>query len=168
MDFYYPNRTNDFWPMMGLIFFGDRDWFYDRGAKQFRVEQIKEFLEEKGDSSQRHGGHKARRLKGNASDKFLEIVEPVPLRGVACADASLPHAGHHRREGGRGVGVAYRNRASADGEMTRSADGLSKSGACLHEPGIPLRLEKKAEYYARMFRHAGLLPPKNCIIKDFS
>ena len=55
MDFYYPNRTNDFWPMMGLIFFGDRDWFYDRGAKQFRVEQIKEFLGGERDSSQRHG-----------------------------------------------------------------------------------------------------------------
>ena len=35
MDFYYPNRTNDFWFMMGLIFRGDRYALYDAGAKRF-------------------------------------------------------------------------------------------------------------------------------------
>ncbi|MDE6086436.1 MAG: uracil-DNA glycosylase family protein, partial [Muribaculaceae bacterium] len=29
MDFYYPNRTNDFWFMMGLIFMDDKDALYD-------------------------------------------------------------------------------------------------------------------------------------------
>lgn len=41
MDFYYPNRTNDFWFMMGLIFFGDRDALYDRTAKRFDLDASK-------------------------------------------------------------------------------------------------------------------------------
>ena len=44
MDFYYPNRTNDFWFMMGIIFRGDRDAFYDRETRSFRLEEIKALL----------------------------------------------------------------------------------------------------------------------------
>ena len=159
MDFYYPNRTNDLWPMMGLIFFGDRDWFYDRGAKQFRVEQIKEFLEEKGIALS-DTGHKARRLKGNASDKFLEIVEPVPLRGLL---ARMPRCRTLVTTGEKAAGVLASLTGTEPprmGEMTRSADGLEIWRMPSTSRAFPLRLEKKAEYYARMFRHAGLLPPK--------
>ncbi len=48
MDFYYPNRTNDFWPMMGLIFLGDRYALYDRDTRSFRLDAIKHLLTEKG------------------------------------------------------------------------------------------------------------------------
>lgn len=78
MNFYYPNRTNDFWPMMGLIFLGERDALYDRQARCFRLDDIKRLLAEKG-IALNDTARKVRRLKDNASDKFLDIVEPVPL-----------------------------------------------------------------------------------------
>lgn len=48
MDFYYPNRTNDFWFMMGLIFAGDRFALYDKETKLFNLDAIKSLLTEKG------------------------------------------------------------------------------------------------------------------------
>lgn len=44
MDFYYPNRTNDFWYMMGLIFFDDRNALYHPESKCFDLEAIKRLL----------------------------------------------------------------------------------------------------------------------------
>ena len=70
MDFYYPNRTNDFWPMMGLIFFGDREALRLPGTKDFDVVAIKRLLNEKG-IALNDTGRRVRRLMGNASDKFL-------------------------------------------------------------------------------------------------
>ena len=35
MPFYYPNWINDFWRIMGLIFFGDRNHFCLPGKKAF-------------------------------------------------------------------------------------------------------------------------------------
>lgn len=81
MDFYYPNRTNDFWYMMGVIFFGDRSALLRRGTKDFDLERIKALLTEKG-IALNDTGHRIRRLAGNASDKFLEIVEPVDLSAL--------------------------------------------------------------------------------------
>ena len=47
MDFYYPNRTNDFWFVMGHIFLGDRYALYDRQAKKFDPDAIKRLMAEK-------------------------------------------------------------------------------------------------------------------------
>lgn len=78
MPFYYPNRINDFWRMCGLVFYADKDRFVDEPNRTFRLPQIKQFLTTQGialsDTAVR-----VRRLKDNASDKFLEIVEPMHL-----------------------------------------------------------------------------------------
>lgn len=78
MDFFYPNRTNDFWRVMGLIFFDNVEALYDREQRTYRLAEIKQLLTvhhiAMGDT-----GYRIRRLRGNASDKFLEIVEPVDL-----------------------------------------------------------------------------------------
>lgn len=81
MDFYYPNRSNDFWRIMGIVFFGNADALYDKASKTFILPAIKELLTEKG-IALNDTGYRVRRLKGNASDKFLEIVEPVDLCGL--------------------------------------------------------------------------------------
>ena len=44
MDFYYPNRTNDFWYMMGLIFMGDRSALIRSGSRDFDLDRIKALL----------------------------------------------------------------------------------------------------------------------------
>ena len=79
MDFYYPNFINDHWRIEGQIFFGDRNHFVDEGAKRFKIEDIIDFCNTKGiaffDTS-----YAIRRLKDNASDKFLEVVEQTDIR----------------------------------------------------------------------------------------
>ena len=86
MDFYYPNFINDHWRIEGQVFFNDRNHFVDEKAKWFKIDEIVDFCQEKGialfDTSTA-----IRRLKDNASDKFLEVVEPTD---IAALIARLP------------------------------------------------------------------------------
>ena len=78
IDFYYPNFINDHWRIEGQVFFGDRQHFVDVEAKRFRIKEIVDFCQEKGiaffDTSTA-----IRRLMDNASDKFLEVVQPTDI-----------------------------------------------------------------------------------------
>lgn len=78
MDFYYPNFLNDHWRIEGKVFFDDKNHFVNQEAKCFKLNEIVQFCEEKGiaffDTSTA-----VRRLKDNASDKFLEVVEPTDI-----------------------------------------------------------------------------------------
>ena len=78
MEFYYPNFINDFWRIIGLVFFGDKDRFVDVKAKKFRLPDIVSFCGEKG-IAMFDTATAVRRLKDNASDKFLEVVEPTDI-----------------------------------------------------------------------------------------
>ncbi len=81
MDFYYPNFINDHWRIEGAVFFGDRNHFVDEAAKRFRLEEIVTFCRQRGiaffDTATA-----VRRLQDNASDKFLEVVEPTDIRAL--------------------------------------------------------------------------------------
>ena len=87
MDFYYPNYINDHWRLEGEIFFGDKNHFVDLEAKRFKKDEIVAFCKEKGlaffDTSTA-----IRRLQDNASDKFLEVVEPTDIPALL---KQLPH-----------------------------------------------------------------------------
>ena len=87
MDFYYPNFINDHWRIEGQVFFGDKNHFVDAGNKRFKIEEIVAFCKEKGlaffDTSTA-----IRRLQDNASDKFLEVVEPTDIPALI---RQLPH-----------------------------------------------------------------------------
>lgn len=87
IDFYYPNFINDHWRIEGQVFFGDRNHFVDLAEKRFKIDDIVAFCQEKGlaffDTSSA-----VRRLKDNASDKFLEVVEPTDIPALI---AQLPH-----------------------------------------------------------------------------
>ena len=87
MDFYYPNFINDHWRIEGQIFFGDKNYFVDVENKRFKLDKIIAFCQEKGlaffDTSTA-----IRRLQDNASDKFLEVVEPTNIPALL---AHLPH-----------------------------------------------------------------------------
>jgi len=88
MPFFYPNPTNDFWRIMGLIFCGDRDALWDASARTYRLDDIKQLLR------QQHialwdTAMAVRRLKANASDKFLEIVEPIDLAAFLDAHPTI-------------------------------------------------------------------------------
>ena len=156
MDFYYPNRTNDFWPMMGLIFFGDREALRLPGTKDFDVVAIKRQLNEKG-IALNDTGRRVRRLMGNASDKFLEIVEPVPLYDVL---ALMPLCKAVATTGEKAAGVIAEITSTPlpkMGEHVIATDGLDIWRMPSTSRAFPMKLEAKAEYYARLFRSVGIL-----------
>ena len=77
MDFFYPNFNNDFWRIIGLVFFGDKDHFIT--GRRFDKERIIRLCSSSG-LALYDTAYEVRRLKDNASDKFLEIVAPVDIR----------------------------------------------------------------------------------------
>ncbi len=92
MEFYYPNLQNDMWRIFGVVFFGDKDYFLenafpgntfpgkaDKPKRAFSQQRIEEFLTDR-KIALSDTAHMVVRQKGNASDKFLEIVESVDLR----------------------------------------------------------------------------------------
>ena len=81
MDFFYPNIQNDMWRIFGWVFFDDVNYFLTDDRKSFRESTIRSFLTERGialwDTAM-----EVKRQKGNASDKFLEVLRPVNLEDV--------------------------------------------------------------------------------------
>lgn len=86
MEFYYPNWTNDMWRIVGLIFFGDKHHFELPGRKAFNKEQLVEFLTQRGIALY-DTASAVRRLRDNASDKYLEVVTPTDIPALL---AQLP------------------------------------------------------------------------------
>ena len=156
MNFYYPNPINDFWRICGLLFAGDRDALYDPLRKCFREEDCRRMM------SDRHialndTAREVRRLKGNASDKYLEIVTPVPLYDLL---ADMPDCHTIATTGEKAAGVIARITASdvpKMGEMVKSPDGLEIWRMPSTSRAYPMRMERKAEYYAALFRSVGIL-----------
>ena len=86
IDFFYPNWINDHWRIEGEVFFGDRNHFVLEKEKRFKLDEIVRHCEDRGiaffDTSTA-----VRRLRDNASDKFLEVVEPTDIPALL---AQLP------------------------------------------------------------------------------
>lgn len=165
MEFFYPNRTNDFWYAMGLLFYGDRNALLLPGSKDFDLEKIKALLNREGIALS-DTGYRIRRLAGNASDKFLEIVEPVDLdsllrrmpqcRAIATTGqkaaevlaeltgTDAPAMGHH---------VECSPRPLGDGRETLPLEIWRMPST---SRAYPLPLAKKAEYYGALFKSVGI------------
>ena len=80
MEFFYPNWINDMWRIYGLIFFNDKEHFVAEGAdsrkeKRFDRDRCAGFAASAG-IAMYDTAYEVRRLKDNASDKFLEVVTP--------------------------------------------------------------------------------------------
>lgn len=156
MDFYYPNPTNDFWKIMGLIFLGNPDALRDSSGRKYDVDAVKTLMTEKhialNDTARR-----VRRLKGNASDKFLEIIEPVPLFELL---AAMPDCHAVATTGEKAAGVIAELTSTPlprMGEMITDENGLMIFRMPSTSRAYPLALQKKADYYADMFRKVGIL-----------
>ena len=81
MPFYYPNWINDFWRIMGLIYFGDKDHFTIIGEKRFNEADIRAFCTDHGLAFY-DTATEVRRLKDNASDAFLEVITPTDISAL--------------------------------------------------------------------------------------
>ena len=81
MDFYYPNFQNDMWRLLGLVFFKEKDYFLTDDKKSFCEVRIRSFLTDKG-IALTDTATEVIRQKGNASDKFLEVVSVIDLKAA--------------------------------------------------------------------------------------
>lgn len=156
MDFYYPNPINDYWRICGLLFLGDKNALYDSERKCFREAECRELME-KHHIAMNDTGREVRRLKGNASDKFLEIVTPVPLFDLL---KEIPDCHTIATTGEKAAAVIAQLTSTPlpkMGEMVEGTDGLKIWRMPSSSRAYPLKLEKKAEYYARLFRSVGIL-----------
>ncbi|MCM1078902.1 MAG: uracil-DNA glycosylase family protein [Bacteroidales bacterium] len=186
MDFFYPNRMNDFWRIMGLIHFNDRTYFEAGGGKRFDKDRIVAFAERNGlafyDTAK-----KVCRHKDNASDNFLEILEPSDISAML---AAMPLCRTVVTTGGKasgelqaqlsaarlGEGLFPEPDSSAASPLPPPSSRLAASPVPVPMPPIggsvgvnafgrhlrwwrmpsssrayPLKLEKKAELYRRLF-----------------
>lgn len=163
MEFYYPNIINDFWRVMGLIFFDDKDALWDPGRRKFRETELRQLLTEKG-IALHDTGAAVRRLRDNASDKYLEIVEPVNLAALL---GRMPMCHTVATTGEKAAGVIAsltgsdvpRMGAWTNGEI--EVDGIVRHLQITRMPSTsrayPMPLAKKAEQYTALFHHAGII-----------
>ncbi len=134
MEFFYPNWINDFWRIQGLIHFGDKAHFEHSGEKRFDKERIVAFCREKG-IALFDTARKVRRLKDNADDNFLEIVEGTELQSYLESHGlkvKIPKVGEFV-------------------EVNRNYTSLRWWRMPSSSRAYPMKLEKKAEYYRRLF-----------------
>ena len=151
MDFFYPNYINDHWRIEGEIWFGDRNHFVDTEHKCFKKDEIIAFLNEKGiaffDTATA-----VKRLKDNASDTFLEIVEHTDIRALL---AQMPqgHAIATTGEKATTEVCSYFNVDTIPSPNTKVAlgDGLILYRLPSSSRAYPLSFDKKVEAYKRMF-----------------
>ncbi len=155
MDFYYPNIQNDMWRIMGLIFYNDKDYFIAPVGKKFRFchEKVVKFCTEK-HIAIFDAATSVRRLKDNASDAFLEIVVPTDIPALL---RKIPNCRKVVSTGGKSAETIASQLGCKVPEVGGSSefvlDGLlfkfyrmpSSSRA------YPLKLEKKAEAYRKIF-----------------
>ena len=163
MDFYYPNFINDHWRIEGQVFFGDRNHFVDLEAKRFKLDEIIAFCQDRGlaffDTSTA-----VRRLKDNASDKFLEVVEPTDICALL---GQLPHCRTIVTTGEKATeticaamqipvipkvntSVAIPDTYNLDGEQIHLYRLPSSSRA------YPMSFDKKVAAYRQMFNEIGI------------
>ena len=158
MPFFYPNPINDFWRVMGIIYFNDKDSLYIPHLKTFDLDKIKKLLVSRhiamGDT-----GLEVKRLKGNAADKFLEIVTPIPLRETL---ERMPRCHTLATTGEKAAEVIARITGT---EVPKTGLFVETEFAGRHlriyrmpstSRAYPLPLAKKAEIYRKMLEETGL------------
>ena len=161
MNFYYPNYQNDMWRIFGLVFFENKDYFLDVANKNFKLELLRDFLMHTGiaifDSA-----HRAIRLKGNASDKFLQVEEAINIEALL---ARIPHCHSVMTTGDKATDTLM---LALPQDTEKPQIGVSSStyfadrALTLYRMpsssrAYPLAVEKKAVFYRTMFEDAGLL-----------
>ena len=165
MDFYYPNFINDHWRIEGEVFFGDRNHFVMPEKKAFDREAIVRFCQERGIAFY-DTATAVCRLKDNASDEFLEVVEPTDISALL---RQLPHCEMIVTTGQKATDTLCRYFGIEKGPKVGSCIAIPevynadrRSVALYRLPSssraYPLSFDKKVEQYRKMFETLGYLP----------
>ena len=158
MNFYYPNMQNDMWRILGLVFFGNKDHFISKS--RFDENLIRTFCTECGialsDTARR-----IIRLNNNASDKFLDVTEPIDLRATI---SLLPECRTIVTTGAKATETLL-TIIDADTPCVGSSVPFNFDGREFRlyrmpssSRAYPKPIEEKASVYAAMFKETGLIP----------
>lgn len=160
MPFYYPNWINDFWRIMGLIHFGDKDHFCIPGEKRFDEAAIRTFCSEQGLAFY-DTACEVRRLKDNASDAFLEVIARSDIPALL---ARIPGCHTLVTTGEKASSLTAETFGCAVPPVGGWVD-VVIVGRRLRfwrmpstSRAYPLPLEKKAEAYRRLIESLDILP----------
>lgn len=152
MAFYYPNFQNDIWRIIGMIFYQNPDALRRGTEKGFDPEKIKRILSEKG-IALGTAVQKAQREKGNASDKFLHVVEEGDLPAML---AKLPKCQVLATTGEKATEIVL-HQCSNPPKLPKSNTSVPVTLDGRHyqltrlpstSRAYPMKLEKKAQAYA--------------------
>ena len=151
MDFFYPNFINDHWRIEGQIWFGDKNHFVDNDRKCFKMNEIIAFLNEKG-IALFDTATAVNRLKDNASDAFLEIVEQTDIDALL---KQMPQCHTIATTGEKATTevCAYfkTNSVPSPNNQIILREGLTLYRLPSSSRAYPLLFDKKVEAYRRMF-----------------
>lgn len=147
------------WRIWGHIFFCDKHHFEIKGEKRFNKESVVEFCIQKRIALY-DTACEVRRLKDNASDKFLEVVTPTDIETLL---AKIPHCRAIVTTGQKATDtivltlgckeptIGSYETTKINGQEIRFWRMPSSSRA------YPLPLEKKAEFYRTMLTDERIL-----------
>ena len=164
MEFFYPNWINDMWRIWGWIFFRDKEHFVAESAegrklKAFDRERCACFAAEKG-IAMYDTACEVRRLKDNASDKFLEVVKATDLRALL---SRIPECNAIVTTGQKATDIIISTFGCAEPSVG-DCTGFDIEGRKIRlwrmpssSRAYPLPLEKKAEFYRKMFKSENIL-----------
>jgi G:T/U-mismatch repair DNA glycosylase len=159
MEFFYPNWINDMWRIWAHIFFKDRHHFDIVAQKRFDKERVVAFCHTQGFALY-DAACEVRRLRDNASDKFLEVVRPTDI--VALIGA-LPHCKAIVTTGEKATDTIVEQFACPKPKVGEKVE-IEVDGRTLHfwrmpssSRAYPMSLERKAQTYEKMLRAEGVL-----------
>ena len=164
MEFFYPNWINDMWRIWGLIFFDDKEHFVaededGRKVKRFDKYRCSSFASEKG-IAMYDTACEVRRLKDNASDKFLEVVKATDLHALL---SRIPECGAIVTTGQKATDIitgTFGCEEPSVGEYSEFMIGERRMKLWRmpsSSRAYPLALDKKAEFYRKMFEKENIL-----------
>ena len=159
MDFFYPNLQNDMWRIFGLLFFNDKEHFLLPGKKAFNKDYLIEFLTQKGIALY-DTATSVCRLQDNASDKYLEVIEPTDVRLLL---KQLPQCKAIVTTGQKATDI-IRNQMEMEEPAVGQSTVFNMEDRTLKlyrmpssSRAYPLSIEKKAAVYRLMFNELGIL-----------
>ncbi len=158
MDFFYPNYQNDMWRVLGLIFYGDKNRFVIEQDKKFDYKAVVDFCTSAGiaifDTATA-----VKRQKGNASDKFLEIVQPSDLSVLL---KQVPNCQAIATTGEKATDTIIESynctkpKIGTFSKLSINGRGYKFYRMPSTSRAYPMKLEQKAEFYKMMFSELGI------------
>ena len=155
MEFFYPNIVNDMWYLCGLLFYNDKQHFRLKDEKRFDKKAIVEFCNSKGIALY-DTACEVVRLKDNASDKFLEIATPTDIASLL---EKLPNCTAIVTTGQKATDTIV-EKFGCETPLMGGKSIVQIGGREYNfwrmpstSRAYPLALEKKAEFYMKMFKN---------------